>query len=165
MSQHLIGQVTGLYTSSFCPSGQCVEVGVAIGPSAKSSFSGLDCVKVALAARARLIVVSDSKQAEAGVPEPERIRIGFELGAWELFIDTAKTGKYNYDQLLDVDDVKPLLGHQAQLGRLGDDVQLWCSGEPEVRQTYNFGEWRAFLLGVRAGEFDTATMLARALVA
>jgi hypothetical protein len=117
--------------SSFCHQGSCVEVGW----TSSSLCAGGDCVEVK--SDKAQILVRDSKLGD----DSPVLRFG--VVSWWVFTDAITTPPK--------DDLwKPV--HRS-IAYEGNDVILSTSvRSPQLR--FNWGEWKAFVLGVRAGEFD-----------
>jgi hypothetical protein len=118
-------------TSSFCHQDSCVEVGW----TASSRCAGGDCVQVRH--ESDVVYVRDSKLGEDS-PVQE-----WPLTYWEFLCDAI------------VADLPRFSGFR----KLGDGgVELrWAHIHP-APLIFDAGEWKAFVLGVRAGEFDPATL-------
>lgn len=142
------------HKSSFCTGGGCVEVASVPGDFVKSSFCGAaGCVEVTSSADGS-VVIRDSKDA-AGP------RLNVDARNWEAFVSIANACGFEFNRLPDFVGTTPTFEHTLKVSRLGEgQVLVWCSHDPTVQLAYTTVEWRAFLDGVKAGEFTLENLQA-----
>jgi hypothetical protein len=103
-------QVGSRQTSKYSTPASCVQVGAEV----KSSYSAMNgnCATVEQDTRDGevMIVVRDTKEEKAGVPDGERTELAYNLDEWACFIAGAKDGQF---------DLSP---------------DMWSKVSPEVQQ-------------------------------